>query len=55
MEEECSFRISYSDFMIIMMGCGVGYFFTGYLITNIVHYVHKRRNPQEVLIADHVV
>jgi len=54
--EECFFKVSYDDFIIIWMGAGVGYFLIGYLIASCGYQCLPRLRPQEqdVLIAREV-
>jgi hypothetical protein len=53
--EDCQFKISYNDFVMIWMGAGVGYFMIGYLFANCLD---KWRNPQPqqpLLIAREII
>ena len=52
--EECFFKVSYDDFVMIWMGAGVGYFIIGYLIANACYTLKRRNDNGEVLIAREV-
>ena len=54
--EECFFKVTYDDFVMIWMGAGAGYFLIGYLITYCGYQYCPRLRPQEqdVLIAREV-
>ena len=43
--------IDINDFFLISMGCGIGYFITGYLIINSIYKQCKKRNNTEVITA----
>jgi hypothetical protein len=54
--EECYVIESGNDFMIIMMGCGIGYFLMGYLITLCCFQYREKQQEQtlQVLLANQV-
>ena len=45
---------SIDEFMIVMMGAGVGYFLIGYILSHCITNFCHRRNPEEVLIAERI-
>jgi hypothetical protein len=47
--EECFFKISYGDWVMITMGAGVGYFLIGYLVAKALN--EYRNNQEDILIA----
>ena len=52
--EECFFKVSYDDFVMIWMGAGVGYFVIGYLLANCIHNWRKDISNEEILVAREV-
>ena len=44
---ECYIIENNDDFMIIMMGCGVGYFLMGYLISSCLLEMNKKDNNRQ--------
>jgi hypothetical protein len=55
--EDCQFKVSYDDFVMIWMGAGVGYFLIGYLFAQCCYQYFPRLRPpeQNVLIAREII
>lgn len=43
------------DYMVIMMGCGIGYFFLGYLITQWIYECRKKNLNEPILQAQQIL
>jgi hypothetical protein len=51
--EECTYIINSNDYAVIMMGCGIGYFMVGYLITAYIKsYRNQNRNVPTAILAE---